>query len=203
VTAVAHQQRTAEQVGAAGEEDPVDRAAHLCHAGARLRTGQDDHVAGGYPDHQVAGHRVLQVVPEPVGQQHAGFQPVERQHQRRRLAVKTHALQRGVQVGRGLPPQFPRRESEVVQVMPGEQPLAVTRPHRVGHGEAVHELLHHVTVRDLRIVVRHQEGEKGGTSHLHACQPSRILRACKDVTAGHELCDYPWSPMPAVSVIRH
>jgi hypothetical protein len=116
--------------------------------------------------------------------------------------VEAHAVQRGVEVVRGVPPQFPRRESEVVQIVPGEQPLAVARPHRICHGEAVHELLRQVVVRDLRVVVRHQEGEEGGTSHLHACQPSRIPAACKDVTAGHAACDYTCSPISQVRVPR-
>jgi hypothetical protein len=90
-------------VRATGEEDPVDRAPHLLHARPGERTGKDHHIPGGDSDDQLARHRIAEVVPEPVGEQHAGLQPVEGEHQRGRLAVDAHPVQRRVQVRRRVP----------------------------------------------------------------------------------------------------
>jgi hypothetical protein len=72
-----HQQILAEQVRAAGEEHPVDRPADLLQAGLRVRAGEDHHILGRDPDHQVTRYGTGQVLPERVGQQGAGLHPVQ------------------------------------------------------------------------------------------------------------------------------
>ncbi|HEX7745009.1 MAG TPA: hypothetical protein VF462_07090 [Micromonosporaceae bacterium] len=82
----------------AREEHPVDRAPGPLEAGTRIRAGEDHHIARRHPHDQFARHRPLKVVPEVVDQQHARLKTVEREHQRRRLAMHAQATEGQVQV---------------------------------------------------------------------------------------------------------
>ena len=75
--------RAGDKVLAAGEEDPLDAALGLLHAGAGLRAGDDDDVPRGHADDELARHRALEAGPEIGGEQQARFETLERQHQRR------------------------------------------------------------------------------------------------------------------------
>jgi hypothetical protein len=169
----AHQQVAAEQVRPAREEDPVDRPAHLLHPGAGPRSGDDDDVPRRHTHHQLARHHALQLVPEPVGQQHAGLEAVEGEHQGRRLAVDAHPIQRRVQVLGRLPAQLAVGELEAVEVVPGEQALPRRRPWpprwwtgRVRHGQLAHEPVDEGS-GFVHAAALYQDGQDGGTSHLH------------------------------------
>jgi hypothetical protein len=76
-----------------GEEHPIDGPAGLLQARPRLRSRHDHDISGGYADDQLARDRTLETVPERVGEQHAGLEPVEGEHQRGRLPVDAHAIQ--------------------------------------------------------------------------------------------------------------
>lgn len=101
------QQVRAEQVRPTREEHPIDRPTHLLQPGTRSCTGEDHYVPSRSSDHEVTGHGPSQVVPEPVGEQGAGFQTVEREHQGGWLAVDVHPVQHRVQVLRRPPAQLP------------------------------------------------------------------------------------------------
>lgn len=116
-----------EQLGSAGEKHAVDRPAQPPQPGARLRAGEDHYIPGRRPDHQLAGHRLGQILPELVGEQHAGFQPVEREHQRWRLSVDADPVQGRVEVGCGGAAQLLPRQAGGRQLRPGEQMSPVRR----------------------------------------------------------------------------
>jgi hypothetical protein len=139
-------------VRSAREEHPVDRTADLLQPGARLRSGEDDHVPGRHADHQVPRHRLLQVVPERAGQQQAGLEPVEGQHQGRWLAVDADPVQAGVQVLGRLPAQVSPHQAEAAELVPREQALPVRRAGGVGDGEVTEEPIGEVGGRDLLVV---------------------------------------------------
>lgn len=154
-----------------GEENTVDGAPGPLHARTRPGTGDHDDVPRGNADHQFAGHRPLQVVPELVDQEHAGFKAVEREHQDRRLTVDTHPVQGRRQVLHRDAPQSPPGHPHPVEIHPGDQPL-IGRAEGIGDADVVAELVEQVLRPDLSIGGRHQDRQKCGARHLHAWKPS-------------------------------
>jgi hypothetical protein len=102
-----------------------------------------------------------------MGEQDAGLDPVEGQHQRRRLSVDAHPIQRRVEVLGGVPAKLAPGHTEAFQLLPAEQPAAVRRPRRVSDGDVADEAVHEVGRRHLGVAVAHQNGEEGGWGHRH------------------------------------
>jgi hypothetical protein len=157
----------------AREEHPVDGPPRLLQARPRLGAGHDHDVPGGHADHQLAGDRPLQTVPEVVGEQHAGLQPVEREHQCRRLAVDAHPVEHRPQREGGVAADRPDRQPVSIEICPGDQPFAERRPDRVRDRQVAEKLVDHMLLEIAIVVRRHQDGQKRGARHRHACQPSR------------------------------
>lgn len=141
----------------AGEEDPVDGPAGALQTGGRLGTGKDNDVAGRHAHDQLAGHRVLHVVPEGVGQQDTGLETVEGDHQGGRLAVDAQAIEGQVEVVQSRSAEVAPREVHPVEVGPGHQALPVRRTERVRHRHVAVELVDNMLVADAAIADGHQQ----------------------------------------------
>lgn len=72
----------------AGEEDPFHTAPGLLQTRRGLGTGDDHHIPRGHADDQVTRYDAFQPGPEVDGQQKAGLEALERQHERRRLTME-------------------------------------------------------------------------------------------------------------------
>ncbi|HEX5542822.1 MAG TPA: hypothetical protein VFX60_14880 [Micromonospora sp.] len=150
-----------------GEEHPVDCPSDPLHPGSGLTAGDDDHVAGGDTDDQFSGDRPLQMVPELVGEQHAGLQPVEGDHQRRRLPVNTYVVECPGEVLHRGPSQHPSSSTHPVQVRPGHQALPVRWTEGVGNGDVVNEVVEQSLFASPVLDDRHQQRQNCVARHLH------------------------------------
>ena len=170
--AAADEQVARERVVAAGEEDALDAAADLLHAGAGLRTGDDDDVAGGHADDELTGNRALEPGPEIAGEHEARFETLERQHQRRRLSVELGPRREHLEVLERGPAQDAVGKLHLVQVGMGDDTPPELRSERIDDAKVRAELIHHRIRIETVGVPGGQEGNKRGARHLHARQPS-------------------------------
>jgi hypothetical protein len=99
----------------------------------------------------------LQVLPDLGREQHAGLQPAEREHRRGRLPVDPQPGQQPVQVVDGHLAQVTLADPKLVEVLPGDEAVAVRRAERVADVKILGEVFQHVVRAIAGVVGRHQQ----------------------------------------------
>jgi len=152
---------------AAGHEDALDAAARLLQPRCRLRPSDDDDVTGRHADDKLARQRTLQLGPKIVGQQKAGFETIEGQHQGWRLAMKLGARGQDLKMLESRVTQRSRVQVHLFKIGMSDDTPAELRPEGVDNGKITRVLIPHGTgIHSIR-ASRSEEGDKRGTRHLH------------------------------------
>jgi hypothetical protein len=87
--------------------------------------------------------------------------------------VDPHPVEHRTEGQRGISAYRPEGQPVLVQIRPGDQPLAERGPSRVRHRKITEKLVHHVVIKVAFVFGGHQDRKKRGADHAHACQPSR------------------------------
>jgi hypothetical protein len=162
-----NQQRAAQQVLVAGEEDPLDAATGFLQPSGRVRAGHDDNITGGYTNDELAGNRSLKTLPDIVGEQEARFETLEGEHQRGRLAVELGPAGEHLEMFEGRAAQRLRGHRELVQVGVGDDTPAKLRAERVDNVKIPEAVFPNGAWIYPVTVGWGQEGNERGTGHLH------------------------------------